>query len=546
MTPRDRESLTARVDVSRIRRSGVWSGGIILGALLMATLPTEPGSATVGARLRDVEISPAGSGALVVIRCDGDFEYESFSLEAPERFVVDLPGVVKELAQSIVPGNVHPVIQVRMAQFRSQPRPVSRVIVDLGAPASASVERVSGGLALRLEPLVTPAAEEAMEDPTQPEEAGGPSLVTGPPASLEAALSEATLAAGAEAPESPAPAPEPTGGAAPLAAGDAPSTEARSASSPVAGPPEADLPTVPPEPSIDPERAPALDEPEGLAERANDVAEGPLTVLSEQPAEELLFPDSEPQAEAVSPRETALSTETRPSPATSSDAPGVAPISDLPESSLVPERDDLAAIEAPAILPERTEAELLAGETDSGDEAEDEPTALASAEQNPAPVTPTEVPDGDLPSNLLSPATVPERAETPLDPSRLFERHTRPKETLEDYLRRRRGERPPMAARSRPISEVSTADLESTYFLQVVASSNRAEAERWRSTLDAAGYRAFVSILNLPTGVVHRVLLVGFENREEARSAAERIRGTHGIPVAILRVPSKRENLATE
>jgi cell division septation protein DedD len=93
---------------------------------------------------------------------------------------------------------------------------------------------------------------------------------------------------------------------------------------------------------------------------------------------------------------------------------------------------------------------------------------------------------------------------------------------------------------------MSTTSHKSAYLLQVVASSNRAEAERWRSTLDAAGYRAFVSILNLPTGVVHRVLLVGFENREEARLAAERIREKHRIPVAILRVPSKRENPATE
>jgi hypothetical protein len=41
--------------------------------------------------------------------------------------VVDLAGVAKEPALSVVPGNIHPVIQVRMAQFRSLPRPISRV-----------------------------------------------------------------------------------------------------------------------------------------------------------------------------------------------------------------------------------------------------------------------------------------------------------------------------------------------------------------------------------------------------------------------------------
>jgi cell division septation protein DedD len=483
---------------------------------------------------------------VVVIRCDGDFEYESFSLEAPERFVVDLAGVAKEPALSVVPGNIHPVIQVRMAQFRSLPRPISRVIVDLEEPAAASVERVSGGLALRLEPLVTPAAAEAVEDPTQPEEASGPSLATGPTAALETAFSGPTPAAGAETPEPPVPVPEPTTGSAALsAAGDTPPTEARSLATPVAEPPEPDLPSAPPESSAARERTPAPDEPEGLPERADDVAEDSVSILSEQRAGELLPVDSESRAEAVSPPKTAPSTETRPSPATSSDPPEVAPASVPAESSVAPERDHLAAGDTPTIVPEQPVAELLPAETDSRGETEDEPAALPSAEQKPAPLPPTEDPAGDLPSNLSSP-TPPERAETPVDPSRLFERHTRPKETLEDYLRRRRGERSPMAAPSRPTSAMSTTSHKSAYLLQVVASSNRAEAERWRSTLDAAGYRAFVSILNLPTGVVHRVLLVGFENREEARLAAERIREKHRIPVAILRVPSKRENPATE
>jgi septal ring-binding cell division protein DamX len=543
MTPGDRESRTAHVDVSRIRRSGMWRTGITLGTLLAATLPTAPGLATSGARLRNVEISSAGSGAVVVIRCEGDFEYDSFSLEAPERFVVDLPGVAKELAQSVIPGNIRPVIQVRMAQFRSLPRPISRVIVDLEEPAVASVERVSGGLALRLEPLITPALEEPGGDPTRPEEVTGPLPAAGPPASLETALSEPTPVEGEESPESPVPAPGPPGGSTLLAAGDTPPAEAGSASSPVAEPPE-ELPGVPPGPSSDPERAPALDKPEGLTERDDDAAEEPLMILSEQPAEVLLPPDSDSQAEVANSLETAASTEIRPSPEAPSDLPEAAPSGDL--SEFAPERKHLAADEASPILPEQPEAEPLPGESDSQGETEDEPTALASAEQNAAPVKPAEIADGDLPSHLPSPATAPERAAPPPDPSRLFERHTRPKETLGDYLRRRRAEQSPMAARSRPTSERSTAGHESTYLLQVVASSNRAEAERWRSTLEAAGYRAFVSILNLPTGVVHRVLLVGFENREEARSAAERIRGTHRIPVAILRVPGTRESPAVD
>ena len=83
---------------------------------------------------------------MVRIAGDGEFPYSTFALETPDRFVIDLDGVVNRSARSsmTVVGGV--VERVRVAQFKPAPKPVSRVVFDLRAPVVPVIERTADAL----------------------------------------------------------------------------------------------------------------------------------------------------------------------------------------------------------------------------------------------------------------------------------------------------------------------------------------------------------------------------------------------------------------
>ncbi len=106
-------------------------------------------------QLHGIEVS-GGEGATVVqVLGDGEFYYSTFALQAPERFVVDLIGVVNASSIGMIPVDSYPVERVRVAQFKPQPELVSRVVIDLSSPARAEIERRPDGLSLRFAALET-------------------------------------------------------------------------------------------------------------------------------------------------------------------------------------------------------------------------------------------------------------------------------------------------------------------------------------------------------------------------------------------------------
>ena len=81
---------------------------------------------------------------------DGDFAYSTFQLADPARFVIDLQGVANSGARRR--GRRRPAScsqRVRVAQFKPQPEPVSRVVFDLAADAVPRIERDRRGLVVR-------------------------------------------------------------------------------------------------------------------------------------------------------------------------------------------------------------------------------------------------------------------------------------------------------------------------------------------------------------------------------------------------------------
>ncbi len=96
-------------------------------------------------RLDKVEIAADGG---IAIRGDGEFVYEQFFLSNPERFVIDLKGVTN-LSQNGTVEAYGPVSRVRVAQYRPNPDPVTRVVFDLEETKVPVVEKTSDGLNIR-------------------------------------------------------------------------------------------------------------------------------------------------------------------------------------------------------------------------------------------------------------------------------------------------------------------------------------------------------------------------------------------------------------
>jgi type IV pilus assembly protein PilQ len=66
-------------------------------------------------------------------------------LENPDRVVVDLPGVINRVNRHLFPVNSEFVQQVRVAQFKAVPEPVTRVVVDLKRPTTFELSESSSG-----------------------------------------------------------------------------------------------------------------------------------------------------------------------------------------------------------------------------------------------------------------------------------------------------------------------------------------------------------------------------------------------------------------
>lgn len=100
--------------------------------------------------LRHVDVQRADDVTVVEISGDGEFEYSTFHLGQPERFVVDLVGVVIGQGSSKeVPVGSDTVDRVRLGQFKPFPDPVSRVVFDLNDEPRPSIERTSDSLIVR-------------------------------------------------------------------------------------------------------------------------------------------------------------------------------------------------------------------------------------------------------------------------------------------------------------------------------------------------------------------------------------------------------------
>jgi len=185
-------------------------------------------------QLTAVDVERHDQATTIFVAGDGEFAYSTFRLESPERFVIDLEGVVNMSERSSVEVGGDFVERVRVGQFKPRPDAVSRVVLDLRRGVVPVIGRTADGLAITFGAAPSTLAQDVgaeaslaeVEEPT-PEEPAPPAVTA--EAGEEEAPSVPLLAPGTPEPAAPEPAaPQP---AAPQ-------------------PPAAELATAPPEPPV--------------------------------------------------------------------------------------------------------------------------------------------------------------------------------------------------------------------------------------------------------------------------------------------------------
>ena len=114
-----------------------------------APLAGPPPTGVPASQLYGIEVLHAQDGTVIKVAGDGEFDYASFRLQSPERFVVDLAGVTNMASRSSLPVGSDDVDQIRIGQFKARPDPVSRVVFDLNRSSVPVIERNAEGLIVR-------------------------------------------------------------------------------------------------------------------------------------------------------------------------------------------------------------------------------------------------------------------------------------------------------------------------------------------------------------------------------------------------------------
>ncbi len=86
-----------------------------------------------------------GDGVVVELKANGPLQPRAFTLPEPRRLVIDLEGVINHVDRHLVSVNSPLVLQVRVAQNRTVPEPMTRVVVDLRGEASFRVDETPNG-----------------------------------------------------------------------------------------------------------------------------------------------------------------------------------------------------------------------------------------------------------------------------------------------------------------------------------------------------------------------------------------------------------------
>ncbi len=127
----------------------------LTAALLLAA------SSAFAATVKSVSMKEAGSATQVVIEGDAPLNYHDFTLESPDRIVVDCPGTQLSFSERTWSGRDGSAIKaVRATETGWGKEAGTRIVVDLAQPSSYALSSVGNNLVLAVDMPAAPTAKE--------------------------------------------------------------------------------------------------------------------------------------------------------------------------------------------------------------------------------------------------------------------------------------------------------------------------------------------------------------------------------------------------
>lgn len=122
-------------------------------AVALSASPCLGGQLTV---ISDVMIEETAEGTSIRLSADGPVKYLDFTLTDPDRIVVDCFDAARTITSEKLPGpGGSGISAVRVSQYRLQPRPITRAVVDLDHPAPYIIKPLEDGLMVIVNPVQT-------------------------------------------------------------------------------------------------------------------------------------------------------------------------------------------------------------------------------------------------------------------------------------------------------------------------------------------------------------------------------------------------------
>jgi type IV pilus assembly protein PilQ len=108
-----------------------------------------PLAANRATRIQSVRTSGSGGSLVVEIEGDGRLDYQDFKLTEPLRLVFDIKGTENKVRTSTIRVDEPLVRQIRVAQFKADPDPVTRVVLDVDDYVGYNVTREGSRMTIR-------------------------------------------------------------------------------------------------------------------------------------------------------------------------------------------------------------------------------------------------------------------------------------------------------------------------------------------------------------------------------------------------------------
>ena len=127
------------------RRAGLLSA-VAMGLLLASAVHAS------AATVKSITLKDAGAGTQVIVEADSPINYHDFTLESPDRIVLDLSGATLGFTERTWAGKDNtPIKSVRATEMGWGKDTGSRVVIDLAKPTSYGVSAVGNTIVLAME-----------------------------------------------------------------------------------------------------------------------------------------------------------------------------------------------------------------------------------------------------------------------------------------------------------------------------------------------------------------------------------------------------------